>query len=94
MQFRQFNARLDGRNTDIVLGMVGGKCTSLRELRDRAILLLGFYGAFRRSELVALNLGDIEWITRGLFSSTAIAEERSGAETCLNKSCSRSQKCP
>ena len=48
-----------------MLGMVGGKGTSLRELRDRAILLLGFSGAFRRSELVALNLGDIEWTTEG-----------------------------
>jgi hypothetical protein len=47
-----------------VLGTVGGKVTSLRDLRDRAILLLGFSGAFRRSELVGLNLGDIEWTTR------------------------------
>lgn len=30
---------------------------SLRALRDRAILLLGFAGALRRSELVALQLG-------------------------------------
>ncbi|MGI4742055.1 MAG: tyrosine-type recombinase/integrase [Janthinobacterium lividum] len=29
-------------------------------LRDRALLLLGFAGAFRRSELVALNVEDIE----------------------------------
>lgn len=28
--------------------------------RDRALLLLGFSGAFRRSELVALNLADLE----------------------------------
>ncbi len=28
---------------------------SLRDIRDRAILLLGFAGAFRRSELVAIN---------------------------------------
>ena len=48
-----------------MLGMVGGTGTSLRELRDRAILLLGFSGAFRRSELVAPNLGDIEWTTEG-----------------------------
>jgi hypothetical protein len=51
--------RKKAATSDIVLGMVGGKGTSLRELRDRAILLLGFSGAFRRSELVALNLGDI-----------------------------------
>jgi integrase len=53
--------RKKAATSDIVLGMVGGKGTSLRELRDSAILLLGFSGAFRRSELVALNLGDIEW---------------------------------
>ena len=45
--------------------MVGGKGSSLRELRDRAILLFSFSGAFRRSELVALNLEDIEWTTEG-----------------------------
>ena len=45
--------------------MVGGRGASLRELRDRAILLLGFAGAFRRSELVALNVGDIEWTAEG-----------------------------
>lgn len=33
----------------------------LRGLRDRAILLLGFAGAFRRSELVGLNVEDIEF---------------------------------
>jgi integrase len=57
--------RKKAATSDIVLGMVGGKGTSLRELRDGAILLLGFSGAFRRSELVALNLGDIEWTTEG-----------------------------
>jgi hypothetical protein len=33
---------------------------SLKGLRDRALLLLGFAGAFRRSELVALNVADLE----------------------------------
>src|SRR5205823_8312253 len=32
----------------------------MKGLRDRALLLLGFAGAFRRSELVALNVGDLE----------------------------------
>ncbi len=31
----------------------------LRAARDRAVILLGFAGAFRRSELVALDLGDL-----------------------------------
>lgn len=53
--------------SDIVLGMVGGKGRSLRELRDRAILLLGFAGAFRRSELVALNVDDVEETPEGVL---------------------------
>jgi site-specific recombinase XerD len=35
-------------------------------LRDRALLLLGFAGAFRRSELVALNVCDIDESNDGL----------------------------
>jgi site-specific recombinase XerC len=31
-------------------------------LRNRAILLAGFGGALRRSEIVALNIGDVELI--------------------------------
>ncbi|MEI6521530.1 MAG: site-specific integrase [bacterium] len=34
--------------------------------RDRTLLLLGFAGAFRRSELVNLNIDDIEESTEGL----------------------------
>ena len=33
---------------------------SLRALHNRAIILLGFAGAFRRSELVALTVEDLE----------------------------------
>jgi site-specific recombinase XerD len=39
---------------------------SLIGLRDRAILLLGFAGAFRRSELVALDVADVETLDKGL----------------------------
>ena len=38
-----------------------------RGLRDRALLLLGFAGAFRRSELIALNLEDFVFATTGLL---------------------------
>lgn len=34
--------------------------------RDRALLLLGFAGGFRRSELVALNVEDVEEVEDGL----------------------------
>ena len=34
-------------------------------VRDRAMLVTGFFGAFRRSELVGLNVGDLELDSRG-----------------------------
>lgn len=37
------------------------------ELRDKVVLLLGFTGAFRRSELVALNIGDLSFSRQGLI---------------------------
>ena len=39
---------------------------SLRDIRDRAILLLSFAGAFRRSELVAINFDDISFNSKGM----------------------------
>ncbi|QYZ71952.1 site-specific integrase [Neotabrizicola shimadae] len=40
---------------------------TLRDHRDRALLLLGFAGGFRRSELVALERADIETARQGLI---------------------------
>jgi len=39
---------------------------NLEGLRDRALLLLGWSGGFRRSELVALRVGDVRQVKRGL----------------------------
>lgn len=36
-------------------------------IRDRAIILIGFLSALRRSSLVALNLADIEFVPKGLI---------------------------
>lgn len=38
-------------------------------LRNKALLLLGFTGAFRRSELVALNVEDLDFTDEGLIVS-------------------------
>jgi site-specific recombinase XerD len=51
---------------DKVLAMVGEAGTDLKGLRDRAILLLGFAGAFRRSELVALDIAGLQFCEGGL----------------------------
>ena len=40
--------------------------STLAGLRDRALLLLGFAGAFRRSELVAVRIEDLEFLEKGM----------------------------
>jgi integrase len=40
--------------------------TTNGDIRDRALLLIGFAGALRRSELVALDVPDIEHVRRGI----------------------------
>ena len=44
---------------------------TLAGLRDRVILLLGFTGAFRRSELTALNIEDLSFSEEGLIVNLA-----------------------
>ena len=48
-----------------ILQMVAG-LHGVKGVRDRALLLLGFAGAFRRSELVSLTVADLEFVDRGL----------------------------
>jgi site-specific recombinase XerD len=51
---------------DKVLAMVAGSGRGLAGKRDRALLLLGFALAARRSELVALDVADLEECPEGL----------------------------
>jgi site-specific recombinase XerD len=50
-----------------MLGMVATAPEGLTGLRDRALLLIGFGGALRRSELVALDVADLEETETGLL---------------------------
>jgi site-specific recombinase XerD len=59
-------ARKKAATSDVVIAMAADT-KSLRALRNRAVLLLGFAGAFRRSELVGLNVEDLEEIPEGLL---------------------------
>lgn len=40
---------------------------SLATVRDQALILVGYFGAFRRSELVALQVDDLVWEPEGLL---------------------------
>jgi integrase len=51
---------------DKVVAMAALADTDTKGLRDRAILLFGFAGAFRRSELVALDVTDLEFCDGGM----------------------------
>lgn len=50
----------------VVRGMIATLGPDLGGLRDRALLTLGFAGAFRRSELVGLDVPDVVWTADGL----------------------------
>ncbi len=65
--FRHPPARKAPATSDRVAAMVALTGDGSRDLRDRTLLLLGFAGAFRRSELVALNLEDLEFCEHGLL---------------------------
>lgn len=47
-----------------VLGAMGD---TLKDARDKALLLIGFAGGFRRSELVAIDCADIEHVPQGII---------------------------
>jgi integrase len=59
---RQVEPVLKNNLLEMVNGLNGIKGT-----RDRALLLIGFAGAFRRSELINLNYDDIEFVEQGLL---------------------------
>jgi integrase len=48
----------------VVLGAMGDR---LKDLRDRALLLIGFAGGLRRSELAAIDSSDIERVREGII---------------------------
>lgn len=48
----------------LVLGAIGD---TRKDARDRALLLIGFAGGFRRSELVAIDWDDIEHVHQGII---------------------------
>jgi integrase len=70
--------RVAAITTDDLLCMTSVLGDSPVELRDRALLLLGFAGAFRRSELVAINCESIRRSVHGVV--IAVAKSKSDQE--------------
>ena len=72
-----------------MLGMVATAPDKLAGLRDRALLLVGFGGALRRSELVALDVGDIAETETGLLVTNSGQQDRSGTRRRDHRDCTR-----
>lgn len=68
---------------------------STKDIRDKALLLLGFAGAFRRSELVGLNAGDIEHVKQGMVLTLRRSKtDQNGAGRKIGIPFGRSRWCP
>jgi site-specific recombinase XerD len=66
--------------------MVAAAPEGLAGLRDRALLLVGFAGAFRRSELVALDVADIAETETGMLATirgSKTDQERQGVTIAI-----------
>jgi hypothetical protein len=57
-----------------------GRGDTLKSRRDRAMVMLGFAGAFRKSEVVALIVEDLEFCDEGVHYHPQV-EDRAGSQT-------------
>ena len=73
--------RVTPATLDHVAAMAPRPDGTLATLRDRALLLLGFAGGFRRSELVALDVADVEEFPNGLRVTKRRAKADQVADT-------------
>jgi integrase len=81
-------AKKDAAVSAVIRDAVDGlaKQPGLRPLRDRALLLVGFAAALRRSELVALDVADVAFVAEGLILTLRRAktdQEGRGAEIAI-----------
>ena len=53
---------------------------SLKDARDRALLLIGFAGGFRRSELVAIDVDAVEFVRQGAIITVRRSKTDQAAE--------------
>jgi integrase len=67
----------------------------MKDSRDRALLLVGFAGGFRRSELVALDVTDIEYVRQGIIITLRHSKtDQEGAGRKIGIPHGRTRHCP
>jgi integrase len=76
----------------LVLDAMGSE---LKDRRDQALLLLGFAGGFRRSELVGLDVADIEQVRQGIIITLRQSKtDQEGAGRKIGIPHGRTRHCP
>ena len=66
-----------------------------KDMRDRTLLLIGFAGRFRRSEIVALNCEDVERVRQGLIVTLRRSKtDQEGAGCKVGIPFGRTRHCP
>jgi hypothetical protein len=77
--------------------MVRALPADLAGLRDKAVLLVGFAGAFRRSELLAIDYGDVILTEAGLVITVRRSKTDqvgAGRDVGIPRSRKNSSTCP
>lgn len=68
---------------------------STRDVRDRALLTIGFAGGFRRSELVGLDVADLNFTPQGIIVTIRRSKtDQDGKGRILGIPTGRSRHCP
>ena len=76
----------------LVLDGLGG---GMKDMRDRAVLLIGFAGGFRRSEFVGLDCADVEHVRQGLVVNLRWSKvDQEGAGRKIGIPYGRTRHCP
>lgn len=66
-----------------------------KDVRDKALLLLGFAGAFRRSELISLDMDDIQHVRQGIVVTLRRSKtDQSGVGRKIGVPFGRTRWCP
>jgi integrase len=68
---------------------------TLKDARDHALLVIGFAGGFRRSELVAIDIGAVEFVRRGAIITVPRSKtDQLGAGRKVGVPLGRTRHCP
>jgi integrase len=80
---------------DDLFAVLAATGSSLKDLRDRALLLIGFAGGFRRSELCAINCDDVDRFRQGLAITLRRSKtDQDGVGRKIGIPLGRSKWCP